>query len=177
MAGTPVTPVAHGSKATFSSCASSSTCRARGESSLRDQGNTRASISFGKFWVTTDDIENDEDEEVAITTPTKEEIVVAAMRAGFSVEDLIQVENEIDNMEKVSCSSPSRAEFRCSSPSSTEFRCPLSSKIIKAIVRGKSLKHYEKPWQGSLPKPRISPPKTIGDAVIKNSFIRLRGDV
>jgi hypothetical protein len=33
----------------------------------------------------------------------------------------------------------------------------------------------QKPWQGSLPKPKFSPPKTIGDAVIKNSFIRHRG--
>jgi hypothetical protein len=32
-----------------------------------------------------------------------------------------------------------------------------------------------KPWKGPLPQPRISPPQTLGDAVIKNSFIRLRG--
>jgi hypothetical protein len=76
--------------------------------------------------VTTDDIENDEDEEVAITTPTKEEIVVAATRAGFSVEDLIQVENEIDNMEKVSCSSPSRAD-RIPLFVAVKHRIPLSS--------------------------------------------------
>jgi hypothetical protein len=51
----------------------------------------------------------------------------------------------------------------------------LSSKIIKAIVRAKSLKHHGKPWQGSLPKSRISPSRTLGNAVIKNSYIRLRG--
>jgi hypothetical protein len=32
-----------------------------------------------------------------------------------------------------------------------------------------------KPWQGPLPKSRVSPPKTLGDAVIKNARIRVRG--
>jgi hypothetical protein len=97
-------------------------------------------------------------------TPMKEELIAAA-RAGFSVQDLEQAENEIAQMNKVSFNSPSSAKFRC----------PVSSKIIKAIIREKSLKHYGKPWQGSLPKPRISPPRTLGDAVTKNSFVRLRG--
>jgi hypothetical protein len=61
------------------------------------------------------------------------------------------------------------------SPSSAKFRCPLSTKIVEAIVRERSLKHLGKPWQGPLPKPGISPPKTLGNAVVKNSFNRLRG--
>jgi hypothetical protein len=32
-----------------------------------------------------------------------------------------------------------------------------------------------KPWQGPLPKSRVSPPKTLGDAVIKKFKIRVRG--
>jgi hypothetical protein len=97
-------------------------------------------------------------------TPMKEELIAAA-RAGFSVQDLEQAEDEIAQMNKVSFNSPSSAKFRC----------PVSSKIIKAIIREKSLKHYGKPWQGSLPKPRISPPRTLGDAMIKHSFVRLQG--
>jgi hypothetical protein len=97
-------------------------------------------------------------------TPMKEELIEAATRADFSVQDLAQGEIEIA-VEKVSFTSPSSAKFRC----------PILSKIIKAIVRGISLKHYGKPWQGSLPQPSISLPHTLGDAVVKNSFIRLRG--
>jgi hypothetical protein len=167
MAGTPATPVVQGSKPAFSSFALATTSSARDASSPCDPGNTRATfdLSFGKFWVTNDDPENEEDEEGVITTPTKEEIIAADARAGFFVQDLIQAENEIENMEKVSFSSPSSAEFRC----------PLSSRIVKAIIWKKSLKHHGRPWQGSLLKPRISPPKNLGDTVIKISFIRLLG--
>jgi hypothetical protein len=51
----------------------------------------------------------------------------------------------------------------------------MARKNVNAIARDRSLKHHGRPWKGSLPKPRISPPKTLGDAVIKNSYIRLRG--
>jgi hypothetical protein len=120
---------------------------------------------FGRFWVKSDVLSED-DEGKEIATPTKEEFIEAAPHAGYDAQDLIQAENEIVDMEKVSFSSPA----------SSYFCCPISSKIIKAIARGKSLKHNRKPWQGSLPKPRISPPRTLGDAVVvKNSYIRLRG--
>jgi hypothetical protein len=79
--------------------------------------------SFGKFWARTND-QPDEDEEEEITTPNNEEFIAAAARAGFQLEDLIQAENEIAAVEKVSLSSPS----------STDFRCPLSCKIIDAMV-------------------------------------------
>jgi hypothetical protein len=140
MARTPATSVIQGSKPAFSSAASATTSSARDASYPCDPGNIRAALdlSFGKFWATSEDPEIDEDEEGEITTPTKEEIIDAAARAGFSVQDLIQAENEIENMEKVSFFSPSSAEFRC----------PLSSKIVKAIIRDKSLKHQGRPWQG-----------------------------
>jgi hypothetical protein len=35
-------------------------------------------------------------------------------------------------------------------------------------------KNLMKPWQGPLPRPRISPPKTLGDVVIKNYVEQLR---
>jgi hypothetical protein len=87
-----------------------------------------------------------------------------AARIGFQVQDLIRAEDEITAAEKVSFSSPTSAGFKCQ----------LGSKSINAIVRDKSLKHQGRPWKGSLPLPRISPPKTLGNAVIKNSYNRLR---
>jgi hypothetical protein len=122
-------------------------------------------MTFGRFWAIEGDQTDEDEGEEAITTPTPEEFIAAAARVGFTKENLIQVENEIESSEKVSFSSPS----------SSDFRCPLSSKIINAIAREISLKRYGKPWKGSLPKPRISPQKTLGDVVIKNSYIRLHG--
>jgi hypothetical protein len=78
---------------------------------------------------------------------------------------LVTTDAELEAAEKVSCPSPS----------SSDFRCPLANKIVKALTRDRSLKHPMKPWSGPLPKPRISPPKTLGDAVIKDSRIRLHG--
>jgi hypothetical protein len=92
-----------------------------------------------------------------MNTPTKEEFIAAAARSGIQFEDLIHAENEIAAAEKVSFSSPSSAGFKCP---------PLASKIVK---------HHGRPWKGSLSEPRISPPKTPGDAMIKNSCTRLRG--
>jgi hypothetical protein len=49
--------------------------------------------------------------------------------------------------------------------------------LIKLLSLSRSLSHQTsvKPWKGPLPKPRTSPPKTLGDAVVKKLFIRLRG--
>jgi hypothetical protein len=106
-----------------------------------------------------------EDDEEEITTPTTEGLISAASRIGFSIEELIQAEAKLYEVGKASHSSPD----------SEDFRCPRAGKIIRAITRGKSLKHQVKPWKGPLPKPRVSPPRTLGDAMIKNSCIRLRG--
>jgi hypothetical protein len=126
--------------------------------SLSDPGSHR---QFGRFWAQGE--ETDDDEE--ISTPTTEEMITAASREGFMIEELIKAEEELLVAEKVSFQSPS----------SSDFRCPLSTKIIKAVTHERSLKYKAKPWTGPLPKPRVSPPKTLGDAVITNSRIRLRG--
>jgi hypothetical protein len=131
-----------------------------GNSSL---SNVNFGSNFGRFWASSFDQSDDDEEEVQ--TPTREEFIGAAAITGYNMQDLIRTEEEIVNMEKVCFLTPSNAEFRC----------PLSAKIIKAIVRRQSLKHHGTPWQGSLPKPRISPPKILGGAVVKNSYIRLRG--
>jgi hypothetical protein len=55
------------------------------------------------------------------------------------------------------------------------LNCPMANKIVKALAPERQITHSMKHWVGPLPKPRVSPPKTLGDAVIKNSHIRLRG--
>jgi hypothetical protein len=114
---------------------------------------------LGHFWA----LEYENDEEGEIATPTTEELVVAASRVSISIEQLIQAETELQEI----------CEVRQVSSDSLGARCPHAGKIIRAILRGKSLKHHTKPWSGPLPRPRISPPWTLGDAVIKNSCIRL----
>jgi hypothetical protein len=121
--------------------------------------------SFEKFWATSEDQSDDDCEEAEIIMPTKEELISMAACIGFQVKDLILAEDEIATVGTVSFSSPSSAGFKC----------PLASKIINAIVRDRSLKNQGRPWKESLPKPRISPPKTLGNAMIKNSYMRLRG--
>jgi hypothetical protein len=77
------------------------------------------------------------------------------------INELIQMENELQD-DEVSVSS------LCSSDS----QCLLATKIINAMAKGKTQKNVRKPWMGP---PRTSPPKTPGDAVLKNKIIRSRG--
>jgi hypothetical protein len=67
--------------------------------------------------------------------------------------------------EKVSTSPLINSEPPCSSP----------IHMVKSRSKERVPQNKVKPWISPLPKPRISPPKTLGDAVIKNSHIRLRG--
>jgi hypothetical protein len=95
--------------------------------------------------------EETRDEEDAISTTTREESV--------------RTTSPVLSPEKVSASYSFNSELRCSTPSNT----------IKDTTEARSLQSKVKPWISPLPKPRISPPKTLGDAVIKNSHIRSRG--
>jgi hypothetical protein len=62
-----------------------------------------------------------------------------------------------------------------STSSSAAFKCPMARKIVNTIARDRSLKHHGKTWKGLLPKQRICSLKSLGDAVIKNSYVRLQG--
>jgi hypothetical protein len=101
-----------------------------GNSSL---SNVNFGSNFGRFWVSNFDQSDDNEEEVQ--TPTREEFIGTVAIAGYNMQDLIRAEEEIASMEKVCFLTPSSAEFRC----------PLSTKIVKAIVRGQSLKHHGTP--------------------------------
>jgi hypothetical protein len=123
------------------------------EQTTKTKGKQSNGVSFdpggghrmGRFWVPKDDLEDDEEE---ITTPTIEDLITAASRVGVTVEELIEAEAELQEVDKVSHSSPDTADVHC----------PRAGRIIHAITRGKALKHPMKPWSGPLPKPRVSPP-------------------
>jgi hypothetical protein len=134
----------------------------RGKSSFTVSSDPGCDCRTGRFWALEEKTEDDEEE---LTTLTTDEFIEAASHAGFSIEELLQAEAKLQDVGKISQASPGSAEFRC----------PRASKIIPEIARGKSLKDHMNPWKGPLPKPRVSPPRMLGDAVIKNSCIRLRG--
>jgi hypothetical protein len=121
-----------------------------------------SNVTKARFLVLEDETGGEEDE---ILTPATEEFITAASHNGLSIEELLQAEAELQEVGKVSHPSPDSADF-C---------CPRASKIIRAITRDKSLKHQVKPWKGPLPEQRVSPPQTLGHAVIKNSCIKLKG--
>jgi hypothetical protein len=75
------------------------------------------------------------DEEEEISTPTMVELIAASSQVGISIDELIQVETELQES----------GEVRQLSPDSLGACCPQAGRIIKAIIREKSLKHHTKP--------------------------------
>ena len=72
------------------------------------------------------------------------------MEVGFSTQGLLQAEHELNEGTLVSATSSSGCTL------------PLAKRIISALVQ-----HRVKPtpWRGQLPPPRVSPPRTLGDAL------------
>jgi len=88
-----------------------------------------------------------DDGNIEISTP---ELVEEAIAAGYTVEDLFRAEEALG--------SGKTSADRCS---------PL--KLVSDLVQRKGV---GKPWQGPLPAPRISPPRTLGDCVAKATYQR-----
>jgi len=88
-----------------------------------------------------------DDGNIEISTP---ELVEEAIAAGYTVEDLFRAEEALG--------SGKTSADRCS---------PL--KLVSDLVQRKGA---GKPWQGPLPAPRISPPRTLGDCVAKATYQR-----
>jgi hypothetical protein len=76
---------------------------------------------LGRFWAPL----KESDDEADIATPTTEELISAASREGFTIEELVMADAELEAAEKVSLPTPS----------SFNFRCPLANKIVKALSR------------------------------------------
>ena len=97
-----------------------------------------------KFWAQPgDQDQSDEDE----TRPSTPEFIEEAAHAGFSLDQLIRAEQSLNSGK---------------TPTSEDL-C-LSKAIIHTMVQRK---FAGVPWQGPLPEPRVSPPRTLGDALAK----------
>ena len=85
-----------------------------------------------------------------VWSPSTPELIAVAAEVGFSTQDLLQAEHELNEGTLVSATSSSG----CTPPS--------TKRIISALVQ-----HRVKPtpWRGQLPPPRVSPPRTLGDAL------------
>ncbi|CAN6371606.1 unnamed protein product [Urochloa humidicola] len=113
-----------------------------------------------KFWATGDsDSESSVDEEIVIEEEAMEDegeittrqFIAEAQAVGFSIADLQQAEKDL--------SSPAAVSSSITSPGQKHS---LAKRIVSAMVENK-LKG--RPWQGPLPPPRVSPPRTLGDAL------------
>ncbi|TVU23905.1 hypothetical protein EJB05_26292, partial [Eragrostis curvula] len=117
-------------------------------------------LGRSRFWALE---EEDEDGESEVTTPSTEDVLRAAKAAGFSIREVARAEKEL-----------LANEVSFTSPATSNGKCPLARKIVRSLASDRP-KSLVKPWKGPLPPKRISPPQTIGDAVVKNTFSRERG--
>jgi len=85
-----------------------------------------------------------------VWSPSTPELIAVAAEVGFSTQDLLQAEHELNEGTLVSATS------------SSGCTPPLAKRIISALVQ-----HRVKPtpWRGQLPPPRVSPPRTLEDAL------------
>ena len=114
-----------------------------------------------KFWSSGDsDSESavDEDFLVEENSISTSEFISEAAAAGFTVQNLQQAEQELSSTEVRDCST---SVSKGTAP-------PLAKRIIDAMVQRKT---HSRPWQGPLPPPRVSPPKTLGDAFVSARWI------
>ena len=105
-----------------------------------------------KFWATAD--ESDQDDRSDPSTP---EFIQEAVDAGFTCDQLAKAEHVLHSGK---------------TPSSDDLRLP------KTIIAGMlHRKFVGEAWQGPLPEPRVSPPRTLGDLIEKaiQRDIGLRG--
>jgi hypothetical protein len=106
-------------------------------------------VIHAKFWENSgvpDDSDDDADQEES-STP---EFISDAMDAGFTLEQL---------------SKAKRALNSGNTPCSDDVN--LSKKIVSKLVQRNI---NGRPWQGPLPPPRVSPPRTLGDFLAMASY-------
>jgi hypothetical protein len=111
-------------------------------------------FGFGRFWAVGKDSDelseadgsSDSDEVISTTA-----FIAEAAAAGFEAQDLYKAEQEL-------------AIVGSGSNSGKYPKSQLASRIIDSMVRRKL---YPEAWQGPLPPPRISPPRTLGDVLEK----------
>jgi len=100
-----------------------------------------------KFWNCSDDQVISEDDEDLSTT----EFIHRAKEVGFTVDDLLRADKAL-----ASGMDPCSADIKL-------MHTILSTMVNRKVSGGV-------PWQGPLPSPRISPPRTLGDCLAKASY-------
>jgi hypothetical protein len=105
-----------------------------------------------KFWAQ-DGFDDSDEEDLEITqSPSTPEFIGEALDAGFTIDQLARAE---------------KALVSGNSSSSSDRHLP-SSVVTKLVQR----KLVGAPWQGPLPPPRVSPPRTLRDCVVKATFFK-----
>ena len=84
--------------------------------------------------------------------PSTPEFIKEALEAGFTLELLSRAENAFN-----SGSTPSSSDLKLANS--------IVSKMVERKIDGR-------PWQGPLPPPRVSPPRTFGDALAAATYQR-----
>jgi hypothetical protein len=102
--------------------------------------------SGSRLWLLGDDseVKSEEDDDISSSV-----LIQEAVQAGFSIEQLRQVEDGL-----VSLTPPSIK---------VKPKTSLSSKIVEVWMDNRRKKCA--PWKGSLSKPRVSPSRTFDDAL------------
>jgi hypothetical protein len=102
------------------------------------------------------------DEEDDFATPSTDDVVARVAEIGYSVEDLIEAEDELTATAHEEVSSLMVAG---NSRVPRKGNGSLARRIVRDLVR-----HISKPrqWRGPLPPVRISPPRTLGDVPVKD---------
>ncbi|TVU03629.1 hypothetical protein EJB05_50817 [Eragrostis curvula] len=91
-------------------------------------------LGRSRFWA----LEDEEDQDDMVATPSTEGVVRAAEAAGYTIQEVIQAEKELLANET-----------------------KITGKVMERTIASKS-------WKGPLRPRRESPLRTIGDAFIKN---------
>lgn len=103
-----------------------------------------------KFWA--HDGEDDSDNEVLVEqSPSTSEFIMEALDAAFTMDQLARAEKALAS----------------GNASSSGDRLLPNSIVAKMVQR----KLAGAPWQGPLPSPRVSPPRTLGDCVAKARIV------
>ena len=98
------------------------------------------------FWASSDAMDDSEDED-----PSTPEFVQLALEAGYSIDELVATEDALN---------------AGNSSNNLKSAHSIVSNLVNRKITGGA------PWQGPLPPPRISPPRTLGDFFAKASYRR-----
>jgi hypothetical protein len=105
-----------------------------------------------KFWARPGEQEDSVVEDDDLSEPSTPQFISQALDAGFTIDELSRAEKALD-----SGTTPI--------PSDVKLSKSIVSNLVQRKIEGK-------PWQGPLPSPRVSPPRTLGDYLATATYLR-----